>query len=197
MDKKFVKLAASLNGAKYRSISTALTESSEETIKAAFNILAVSEGLRPMAIADLPRTWVPYAGLDVVVAHSTTMPSAFVGNTKKFTQASLDALMKRYDDSRSEMKLDVFHPVDVEVGKALGYFQARAGKQNYDATVGSQLIVPKGRDGFRIMEAEVGPQKIKLSDGTIRRVREMSQRWSAFAKSIHPYFVIEFSVIFS
>jgi hypothetical protein len=197
MDKKFVKLVASLSGAKSRSISTALSEASEETIKAAFNILAVSEGLRSMAIADVPRTWTPYAGLNVVVSHSSVLPTAFVGNTTKFTQASLDTLMKRYDDSRTEMKLGVFHPVDVEVGKALGYFQARAGKQDYDATVSSQLIVPKGRDGFRMMEAEVGPQKIKLSDGTVRRVREMSRQWSDFSKSIHPYFVIEFSIVFN
>jgi hypothetical protein len=197
MDKKFVKLAASLSGAKYRSISTALTEASEDTIKAAFNILAVSEGLRSMAITDVPRNWTPYTGLDVVVSHSTVIPSSFVGHTGTFTQAKLDALMKRYDDSRSEMKLGIFHPVDVEVGKALGYFQARAGKQDYDATVSSQLIVPKGRNGFQMMEAEVGPQKIKLSVATVRRVREMSGRWSDFAKSIHPYFVIEFSIVFS
>ncbi len=150
-----------------------------------------------MAIADAPRNWVPYVGLNVVVAYSTVLPSTFVGNTKHFTQDSINALMKRYDDSRSEMKLGVFHPVDAEVGKALGYFQARAGKQDYDAHVNSQLIVPKGRNGFRIMEAEVGPQKIKLSGATIRRVREMSRRWSEFAKSIHPYFVIEFSIVFS
>lgn len=197
MDKKFVKLANSLSGAKYRSISMALAELSEETIKATFNILAISEGLRPMAIADAPRNWVPYAGLNVVVAHSTILPSSFVGNAKHFTQDSLNALMKRYDDSRSEMKLGVFHPVDAEVGKALGYFQARAGKQDYDAYVNSRLIVPKGRDGFRIMEAEVGPQKIKLSGATIKRVREMSKTWLAFAHSIHPHFVIEFSIVFN
>ncbi len=192
-----MKLAASLSGINYRSNSTALTESSEETIKTTFNILAISEGLRPMGIVDVPRNWVPYPGLNVVVAHSTILPSSFVGNTKHFTQASLSALMKQYDDSRSEMKTRVFHPVDAEVGKALGYFQARAGKQDYDATVNSQLIVPKGRNGFRIMEAEVGPQKIKLSGATIRRVREMSKKWSAFANSIHPYFVIEFSIVFN
>ena len=58
---------------------------------------------------------------------------------------------------------------------------------------------------IQIRGSEVGPQKIKLSDGTIRRVREMSGRWSRqwsrqwseFAKSIHPYFVIEFSIVFS
>jgi hypothetical protein len=50
---------------------------------------------------------------------------------------------------------------------------------------------------IQIRGSEVGPQKIKLSDGTIRRVREMSGWWSAFSKSIHPYFVIEFSIVFS
>ncbi len=197
MDKKFVKLANSISGQKYRSASAALAQMSEDDIKSVFNILAISEGLRPMGIIDVPRTWTPYTGLDVVVSHSTVLPSSFVGHTGTFTQAKLDALMKRYDDSRSEMKLGVFHPVDVEVGKALGYFQARAGKQDYDAVVNTQLVVPQGRNGYRIMEAEVGPQKIKLSDGTIRRVREMSGRWSAFAKSIHPYLVIEFSIVFS
>lgn len=50
---------------------------------------------------------------------------------------------------------------------------------------------------IQIRGSEARPQKIKLSDGTFRRVREMSRLWSEFAKSIHPYFVIEFSIVFN
>ena len=192
MDAKFVLIMESLTGKRFDSADAALelptskaTQSkTKANVDTAFNILAVSEGLRNMAfIGGVPKSWVPHPDWGLI---SVRYNGTWVAREAAINRATLTRLTSMFRATREN--LDV--RVEREVGKQLGYIQPQP--RFVDGFVYVHLNLPN--DNGRI-KSEFGPQSVRITKTLITSLHRMQTDLNALAQAVHPKFEVHVTLV--
>jgi len=184
---QFVAVFNSMFDTRFRSASSILrrerTDDQDAHINTAFNVVAVANGLRGLALLFVPTRWVPPSELGVL--HQNWRPGVgFVADARTIQPPQLAALAARYGDDA--FSLDTNH----EVGRRLGYMHPDPkDKHMMDGTVTMQLRLPTTpldvkRDMTHTIVSEFGPQSVKTAAVNVALLRAMQRQWAALAKRV-------------
>lgn len=204
MDAKFTRIYNSLAGTHFRSAQGALRQHADPVVDRraqrdadlAFNILAVSEGLRDAALMPgVPPTWAPADewGLHVVPVifrKGQSSVAVFVARSAAMTQEQVEGLVGRYvvKPTRRHDILDV----EREMGRRLGYLQPMPTGVT-DGTVTVYLGLP----GDRRLASEFGPQTLRVTRDIAGPVQRMQRTLHALAQSVDKGMSVDVDLEFS
>lgn len=191
---KFVRIVESLSGTRIGSADAALKRGGDRAaelkvqarVNVAFNILAVSEGLRDMAlfgVGDIPGSWVPRPEWGLVLDRSFHS-GVFVAREAAIDQASLSRLTARYVATRQNLEMGV----ERAIGKRLGYIRPQP--RYVDGVVTMYLNLPDGRFNGRRVKSEFGPQSVSVTKTITGTLQKMQKDWNALAQAVHRGFEV-------
>jgi hypothetical protein len=200
MDKKFVNICNSLENKKFQSSSDALKNSKDTNIDTAFMILGISQGLRDMGFINAPIGWTTTPDMGVISTRSSLSgmkDAILVVNPKVITEEKMNAIMKKYDDTRDKPQLEF----EEEMGKLLGYFQPVT-RENYKLSnnkiSGSHKmileVVDKSGGTIRSIISEFGPQTISLDKKIIDPIISSFKKWDTLAQKVNKQFFISVNI---
>ena len=195
MDIKFVRIMESLTGKQFDSAGAALEVTKKAHVNNAFNILAVSEGLRNMALmsgSGVPKSWVPHPGLGLILDRS--LPYAvIIAREAAINKATFSRLTSKYVATRQNAD----PRVEREIGKQLGYIQPHP--LSVDGIVTVHLNLPTKDNSLNRIVSEFGPQTIHmtktLTTTLTTTLHQMQHSWNALAQAVHPEFEVHVSLL--
>ena len=159
----------------------------DDRINTVFNILAVSEGLRDVALMTIPKHF-NYKELNLHYVEG------LIANSKAMSKDELIALNKLYNGNNPSG--------NIEMGRRLGYLQPNIKRnEDIDGALSMVLHLPNTpydakMDKMYLITSEYGPQSVAISNIKNTRVRTMQEQWNKFATSIHPEFEIFVELMF-
>jgi hypothetical protein len=194
MTSKFVAIYNTLYNTRFRTAAAILTKRATEPslarrmdgrIDVAFNVLAISEGLRDAGLMGesewaIPTSWQPAEEWQLVV-EPWRPGTAFVASSRSMTAAQAAALVAGYTGNDRK--------VNEEMGRRFGYFQPIPDAA--DGTVSMRLHLPNvpfdtKRDKMYTILSEFGPQSVTTASIQITALRALQQKWQALAGRVHP-----------
>ena len=150
----------------------------------AFNLFAITKGVRDMAFLDLPRGWTPRHewGLRLSRAMPWSSTSRLVCKADRVTERDMQELWDRFVATRERLQ----HGVERDMGQRLGYLQPQdtRGKMP-DGVLEVHLHWMDGDQSLHI-RSEFGPQSIWSKDLRFEDVRRLHARLSKLARMAHP-----------
>ncbi len=173
--RRFLTILAHCTGERHGSVAAALRRAGGAHVDAAFQLLAISAGLREAGILEGPAAGA-WGGELGVHMRSLWGRVQFVANARAMRRADFDALVDAYLATRERVR----PAVERRVGRALGYLtpQPRAA----DGEIDMWLALPGGQH----VRTQFGPQSLHVTPRVLRQVPALQRRWSAFARRLHP-----------
>lgn len=155
-------------------------------INAAFNILAVSEGIRTAGLIAISPKWKSDTHMNL--HHMPWRNICLIANSDAMSEAKFKELGHTYNGNDPK--------TNIEMGRHLGYIQPSASKDT-DGVVVMLLKLPNteyddNANAMYTIVSEYGPQSIKTSSTKAlnKMLRTMKDKWSTLAKQIHKEFEV-------
>ncbi len=193
MSATFIKIFNSINDTSYKTVNAIFNAENKKRIDEAFNVQAVSAGLRNMAImSNHLRGWdgAPF-GL-----HVETVPgfraATFIANKKALSEATFKGILADYNEQMHVKHLEIVEaPVTATINKNLGYlFPYPKGKA--DGVLRTVMHIPGktelDSDGY-------GPQMLNFIPKLGETIKGVQDKWNKLARAIHEDFYLEFRLI--
>ncbi len=193
MSATFIKIFNSINDTSYKTVTAIFDAENKKRIDEAFNVQAVSAGLRNMAImSNHLRGWngAPF-GL-----HVETVPgfraATFIANKKALSEATFKNILADYNEQMHVKRLEISEaPVTATINKHLGYLFPYP-KDGGDGVLRTVMHIP----GKTELESDgYGPQMLNFTPKLGLTIKGVQDKWNKLAKAIHEDFSVEFRLI--
>lgn len=184
MEKRFLLILNSFSDHKFRTVTTALADASVNDISTAFDILAISQGIRDVGFVFGPgKDWVATEDMGVLSITPTRMRAKLVVNANKVSDETMRNIMRRYETDNGYI---------AEFGKLLGYIQPSTLQNSHklDTRCEIRLVLP----GKRNVPSQYGPQMLEMKPSNIRKIKEITEKFEVLAQTLHKEFFVTYVV---
>jgi hypothetical protein len=199
MEAAFVTVYNSLTHRAFRTAKSILTQPDlakneylRHMVSVAFHVVAVSAGLRTMALLPCPPGWIsPLSNLYVArYAHPNLVKnnqySYIIANKDKISEKTFHIVVEQYSME------SILHD-DNRFGELLGFFQPTTADKDYHYALKATMILPYGIIGS---SDEWGPQSLSdITPKLIRQAKHLHEQLNHLSKLIYPELKFEVSII--
>jgi len=201
MEAAFIAVYNSLTHRAFRTAKSILTQPDlaknqdlRRMVSVAFHIVAVSAGLRTMALLACPPGWIsPLSNLYVArYAHPNLVKhniySYIIANKDKISEKTFHIVVEQYSME------SILHD-DNRFGELLGFFQPTTADKDYHYALKATMILPTGIY-VNCGPGEWGPQRLyEITPKLIRQSKHLHEQLNHLSKLIYPELKFEVSII--
>jgi hypothetical protein len=198
MEAAFIAVYNSLTHRAFRTAKSILTQPDlaknqdlRRMVAVAFHVVAVSAGLRTMALLACPPGWIsPLSNLYVArYAHPNLVKhniySYIIANKDKISEKMFHTFVEQYS-------MDSILHDDTRFGKLLGYFQPTTARRDSAYELNATMILPYGIIGS---SEEWGSQSLyEITPKLIRQAKHLHEQLNHLSKLIYPELKFEVSI---